>query len=67
MKNLKVSVSIPAAATSKAALWAKTAARAVLKTYPGATLTTSVTSNSALTSFVLASALGSTLAGAATA
>ncbi len=62
MSKLKVTVSIPAAATSKAALWAKTAARAVIKTYPGASLTTEVTSGSALTSFVLASTLGSTLA-----
>lgn len=67
MKNLSVVVSIPAAATSKTALWAKTAARAVLKTYPGATLTTEVTSASVITGVVLASALSTTLGAASAA
>lgn len=63
--NLKVTVSIPGAATSKAALWAKTAARAVLKTYPGATLTTEVigSGHTTVAAYLMASAAGSLVAG----
>lgn len=48
-RKLVVTLSIPAAITSKSALTAKTAARAVLKTYPGATLVTETIGSAATT------------------
>jgi len=60
MRNLKITLSIPAAATSTAALAGKMAARAVIKTYPSATLVTETVGSGATTiaAYLAASAAG---------